>query len=31
MQNEIQDTILKRTIILPHNLEYGNLIFLKRE
>lgn len=31
MQDEIEEVILSRTNISPSKLEYGNLIFLKRE
>ena len=31
IENEIEDVILKREKISSSNLEYGNLVFLKRE
>lgn len=31
MENEISDVIKNREKISPSNLEYGNLVFVKRE
>ena len=31
MEEEIEDTIKERSKISPSNLEFGNIVFIKRE